>query len=555
MHIPRIYEEIDSLRARIVKSFFSTRPYIDFIPQPSQGAVGELNEEKAQVASAVVDMQLNRNKITAKFYDFVTSVLIFPAGVLGVGWRYEKKKAKRRLPFYYQTESGFAGVMLALQEVEVTEWDDNEIVNVDYFDFWPDPRGTDLDSCRFVFQREWSTKEQIESKLELLKETGSGEVWAPDFESLRGAGGGLEEGRWQRLSAVGIAPETGFSAGSEDMYELLHYWTDDEHAIIINRTDCIYFGENPYWRHGKKPFVVASYEPLPNEFYGMSAVQIIEYLQHELNTLRNQRIDNISFVLNRMLKVRRSADISPEELVSRPHGIIYVDSPDDVMEFPVSDITASSYNDERVIKEDMENVLGVPAVVRGANSTKQETATEVVTKTSNAGIRFDVKIMLFETLGIKRLAYLMDCNNQQFIDSTRLIKLFGVEGPAAWREVRPEELVGEYDYRPAGANVDPAANKEVRRQQLNQLMQTVLSSGNPYVDVYELTKVWLESYDIRGVEKLLVSKDELAVQQAVSQQVVSQQQLQTVPVLTQQQAGEGGIDALLKTIYGGGAGG
>ncbi len=555
LHIPRTYEEIDTLRARLVKSFFSTRPYIDFIPQPTQAVPTAADEEKAKVAAALVDMQLERNQIAVKFYNFITSVLVFPAGILGVGWRYERKKVKRRLPVVvFGADGASLGIALSLQEVEVTEWDDNEIVNVDYFDFWPDPRGVDIDSCRFVFQREWATREQVEAKLELLRELGAGTVWMPDFEALKGAGGGLEEGRWERLSAVGIAPETGPGAeeGAE-LYELLHYWTDEEHAIIVNRTECVYYGDNPYWRHGKKPFVVASFEPLPGEFYGMSAVQVIEHLQHELNTLRNQRIDNVSLVLNRMWKVRRSADIAEEELISRPHGVIYVDAPDDVTDFSMPDVTASSYNEERVVKEDMENALGVPAVVRGVNPARRETATEVVTKTSNAGIRFDVKIMLFEALGIKRLAYLMDCNNQQFVDTPRLVRLFGVEGPEAWREVRPEELIGEFDYRPAGANVDPAANKEVRRAQLNELMATVLKTQNPYVNIYELTKLWLESYDIRNVEKLLVSPEEQAVQ------------VQPMPAGVPVQGGPPGpgavpttpvdIEALVKMAQGGGRGG
>ena len=108
------------------------------------------DEEKAKVAAALVDMQLERNGITTKFYNFITSVLVFPAGILGVGWRYERKKVKCRLPVVVFGADGAAlGVGLSVQEVEVTEWDDNEIVNVDYFDFvsiplWCDWNATSL---------------------------------------------------------------------------------------------------------------------------------------------------------------------------------------------------------------------------------------------------------------------------------------------------------------------------------------------------------------------------------------------------------------------------
>ena len=34
LHIPRTYEEIDTLRSRFLKAIFASRPYIDFLPRP-----------------------------------------------------------------------------------------------------------------------------------------------------------------------------------------------------------------------------------------------------------------------------------------------------------------------------------------------------------------------------------------------------------------------------------------------------------------------------------------------------------------------------------------
>jgi len=551
LHIPRTYEIVDAIRARIVRSFFANRPYLDFLPLPRQGGTVEellLRAEKAKIAAALVDEQLDRNQIVKKFYDFVTSVCVFPAGIMSVGWRFDQRLVKRKVEVPVYQLDAFGNPMLdeagqpiiervetQIVEVPYTVWDDNEIKNVDFFDFWPDPRGQDIDSCRFVFQREWLNEEQIQDKLAVLHEAGIGTVFPLNWEEVRSTGA-PEEGRYERLTAVGITPETSEGFWSPDderglrkgkLYEVLHYWEDDRHAILINRKFLAYEGDNPYWRHQKKPFVVASFEPLPNEFYGMSVVQIIYHLQEELNTARNQRIDAVSMVLNRMWKVRRSADIDESELVSRNHGIIHVDDPDDVTWFEFSEIPHSSYTDEQIIKIDMENAVGTPSIVRGVDPVRQETATEIVTKSSNAGIRFDVKIMLFEALGIKRLAMLMDLNNQQFIDTERLVRVFGEEAGFQWVTVAPHELVGEWDYRPSGANVDPGANKELRREQLNQVMAAVLASGNPYIDKYELTKMWLESYDIRNVEKLLLPREVVEQQMALQQQ---QQMLQELLV-------------------------
>ena len=533
LHIPRTYEEIDTLRARFIKALFSSRPYIDFLPRPREASPELLPEleAKAKIAGAIVDDQLAA--AVPAFYDFITCFLVYPAAVASVGWRYETRTVKTKQPKVIQPSwmehvmANIRGMQaqptITVEEVEQEAvYDDNDIQPVDYFDFWPDPRGRDLDSCRFVFHREWCTEKELRMKLDLLRQAGGGQVYEPDsWDVLSISGAGLQDGREDRLAVIGLGSDGSQGYWKEPrkgyLMEVLHYWEDDRHALLVNRHDTLYDGKNPYHRHGKKPFIATSFDPLPGEFYGLSAVQLIEHLQAELNTSRNQRVDNISMVLNRMWKVRRNSDVDENELVSRPHGVIYVDAQDDVDMVAAPDIPGSSFNDEQILKQDMENVLGVPAVVRGAESAKQ-TATEVVTKNTSAGFRFDTKVMLYETLCLKRMAYLMDCNNQQFIDQARLVRIYGQLG-MEWQRVEPHEVVGEHDYAPAGSSVDPMANKEIRRQQLNELLNIVSSRPEiaQYVKVPELIRMLLQSYDIRVGDKLLLSPEELAAQQQAAQ--------------------------------------
>lgn len=550
LHIPRVYEICDTLRARIVKSFLSARPYFEFSPAPPRNGQVDmkmLNEKKGDLAAALVDQQLVLNNFTYKFYNYITSMLIFPLAIMGVGWRYEERIVKRRVPKivgYFNTPYGpQPNIQLVLEESPEPVWDDNEIVNVDFFDFWVDPRRADIDSARFVFHRDWMTQEELQNYLEVLRGRESGEVFDLRWDELRNAGSNLSEGRWDRLSAVGFVPETDTGFWNEDdheearkgnLFEVLHYWENNRHSVLVNRIALAYDGENPYWRHGKKPFVTTCYEPLPGEIYGMSAVQVIEHLQHELNTQRNQRLDNVSLILNRMWKVRRSADIQEQELVSRPHGIIHVDNPDDVTEFVMQNVASSSYQDEMLTKTDMENAIGTPAVVRGANPERKETATEIITKNSNASIRFDVKIMLFEATGLSRLVNLMDMNNQQFIDMERPIKLYGQDDANQWAVVQPGELIGEWDYSPSAANVDPAANKEVRREQLSQVLAFAVQSNDPHFKRAEIYKAWLQAFDFKNPERFLYTDEEvMAMQQAVIAQMQRQQQM----AMAQQGAG------------------
>lgn len=549
LHIPMAYEAIDTLRGRIHQAFCRTRPYVDFVAVPSAAHLSymadpqqvQMAEEQAKLAAALVDNQLEKNNWEAVLYDYLTSLLIFPAAILSVGWRFDQKRVRRRVPRVAGLDLTPLGevvprIVYDLVETLETAWDDNEVTNVDFSNFWIDPRGTNIDNARFCFQREWMTRDDLENLQQVLAASQSGDVFQLDYEALGKVGDSYaHEGPWTRMAEVGISADTGSGNWPEDhrrgdLYEVLHYWEDERHAIIVNRAQLAFDGMNPYWRHSKKPFVFQSWEPLPNEPYGLSAMDILRHLQEELNTTRNQRIDNVSMVLNRMWKVRRGADIDDSELVSRPHGIIRVDRMEDVEPLLMPDVTASSYQEERTLRQDMENALGVPGLIRGVHDQQRQTATEATIRNTSAGIRFDVKIILFDTLGLKRMAELMDLNNQQFITMPRAIKVFGADEAMSWKMITPDQIIGEHEYRPGSSAVDPTTNKEVRRQQLTQALAIVLQTNLPYVDKYELVKAWLETFDIRNVERLLIPKDVLLQQLMAVQQMQGQSRPAAAPM-------------------------
>lgn len=529
LHIPKTYEAIDTIRSRLVKAFFGARPYIDFMPLPIYGSRDQMEkaEKRAEVSSALVDEQLAKNNIVSIYYDYTTGYLVFPAGIMSVGWRYEKKLMRKPIPVptIVQTPQGpMVQIQNQHQESINTVWDDNEINNVDFFDFWVDPRGTNLDTARFVFHREWLTEQQLIHRLRWLSQLPEGKIFEPDFKKLRNAGSALRQGSWERQSEVGIHPEERDIMGrkredddtSKTLYEVLNYWEDDRRQLLVNRAEVLWDGPSPYWRHMKKPFVMESFDPIPNELYGFSAVSIIEDLQKELNTQHNQRLDNVSFILNKMWKVRAGSDVDESQLVSRAGGVIYLNDMGDVEELRTTDVASSAYAETGQTERQLENSLAVPPVIRGVEGGKTETATEASLKSSNASIRYDVRILLFENQGMKRLAHLMDMNNQQFINQSRVIRC-GPEESMVWRQITPGDLIGEYDYRPAGTSVDPAANKEIRRQQMSQMLGFLIETGNPYVDIYELTKSWLESFDMRNVQKFLIPREVIEQQQQMQE--------------------------------------
>jgi hypothetical protein len=280
--------------------------------------------------------------------------------------------------------------------------------------------------------------------------------------------------------------------------------------------------------------MMQSYEQLPGEVYGRSLAFFENYLQEELNTIVNQRIDNISMIINCMWMKKRGALIDESQLVSRPGGVVDVDSMDDIHQLIFNDVTAPAWAHQQDIVRQMEDTVGSPAIVQGIDSGNSQTATEITSQNSNASIRFDVKVIV-DSDGWKRLFSMMDMNNQQFITEERMVKIFGQQGAKdEWRKIGPLDLIGfERDYQMSNARVDPAANKEVRRQQLWEAIAQGKQVGLN-LDFDGLEFEWLKTFDFANPEKYRLEPEQIQeqmipaiqAQQAQAQQTQQAQQAQ-----------------------------
>lgn len=518
LHIPKTYQILDTIRARYLSSFFNKRPYIEFKPMPTAGDIRNImtNEDKAKVAASFVDEQLEKNNIKSTMFDFVTSMLIFPAAFLSIGWRYEETDIKQKTKVPVRDQYGSFTGQWAWDIVESTEvtWDDNEVNNVDFFDFWGDPDNTTIKDARGVFHREWSTVEDTKKQLDLLARVGDGIVYDVDLDKIANDKSYLDKGRYKRLSAVGITnsghdpfSDNNIGMGNKRELELLHYWENDRHIIYVNRSEAIYDGANPYWRHRSKPFVKASYDQLPNEFYGLSAAQIIEHLQEEINTLHNQKMDNVSFSINNMWKRLRGSDIDDADLVSKPNGVVDVDDMESLKLLEKGGIPQSVFMSENFLNMNIIEALGTPANVRGVESEGEQTATEASITAQAAQTRFGVKIEIFKEIVIKEMARKMDLNNQQFICDRRAARI-DPEDRNSWQAFDPDYLIGEFDYSPAVSATDKAANKELRREQLTEMLGFLMNAQIPFVNYKLLIEDWLEEFDVTNAKKYMIPEEQ-----------------------------------------------
>lgn len=112
--------------------------------------------------------------------------------------------------------------------------------------------------------------------------------------------------------------------------------------------------------HGVRPYVMGfanleTHTPLPS-----SVSELGKGLQDEANEIVNQRLDNVKFVLNKGYRVKRGKNVDIAALVrNAPGKIVMVDDPaNDIVEENWQDVTASSYEEQNRINQDMDELLG-----------------------------------------------------------------------------------------------------------------------------------------------------------------------------------------------------
>jgi len=112
--------------------------------------------------------------------------------------------------------------------------------------------------------------------------------------------------------------------------------------------------------HGVRPYVMGralleTHKPIPN-----SLPTLLKGLQEEANDVRNQRSDNVKFVLNKAYLVKRGKNVDLASLVRNvPGRITLVDDPEnDVHEMNWQDVTQSAYLEQDRIDGDFNDIAG-----------------------------------------------------------------------------------------------------------------------------------------------------------------------------------------------------
>jgi hypothetical protein len=484
--IPYSFSTIETVAPRMV----ANRPQIDIMPREE----GDI--EYAKIQEKLIDFQWEKMEMDELLPDVVKQALIYGTSILKVYWKREEREVSKKV--LIDDNNPDLGIIEDLDNRVV--YDGPEVELVDMYDFFWDPRGTTIEDCRWVAHRMYRTIEHLE---ELQKEG----VYK-NIKHLKGTTATFDDDeKSERYSTLGVSIPTEMEhmEADKNLVELIEYWDDENVVTVANRKYVIREEKNPY-NHAMKPFVKVVDQSVPKEFLGIGELEPIETLQYELNDRRNQRMDNVTLTLNRMWKIKNGANVDENELVSDAGGVVHTDDMNGVDILAMPDVTASSYQEETLIKGDIQQTTGVSDFTRGVGSDAlaNDTATGISLIQEAGNARFRQKIRNLEN-ALETLGSMIVDLNAQFIDEEKVLRISGDSG-ISWMEIKPEDMRSDFDVMVQSGSTLPS-NEAVEKKQVMELYQ--IFAGDPEVNQTELKRRVLEAFGVKNLDKLLPPAQEV----------------------------------------------
>ena len=436
LFIPYTFQIIETIMPRMV----SQKPKMLVIPREE----GDI--ESAPQVEKVVDWQWSLMDMQNKLKDWVKVMLIYGVGVVKLYWDYvEGEKDQPNV----------------------------DVINI--FDFYIDPKAKSIEEADFVAY-------ECERDLEDLKKN-------KNYSNLDGLQASSKNEDFQNRLLGSVSRSPSKKSDDRNKIKLVEYYgkyaenknkpeedylivvANDERIIRMDRLEEIY--------PCGKPFVELPDINIPNEFWAIGEVEPVFALQSELNTMRNQRMDNRNLIINQMWLYNRNAGVDENDLVSRPGGTIGCDDINSVKPMPIQDTTSISVQEESIVKNDMDRTSGVMPQMMGqlqataGDDLQQYNTTKggFLSAVEMAGTRMQYKLENIEQ-AIKRLGEKILTLNAKYLDKDVKIRVLGEQG-AEFEVISAEDVAKKYDFDVQAGSTQPL-NKSAKRNEAMALLQTVM---------------------------------------------------------------------------------
>ena len=485
LFIPYSFTAVETVIPRIVEAVFSSDPIVAVKPTVD----GDI--ENAKTNETLINWQLKRMDLFESLVILSKMCLVYGTCIAKVDWKRKIRHKYRINPLYdvygYPVYDENQKIKTEKEEYDVVVYDDPYIYPIDIYRFFMQPGALSIEDSEYCISITETTMEDLErqEKDGIYK----------NINKVKEVKGTIQFDKGNdRYTNVGLTNPKSTVDTYSNKVTLYEYWEDNRIIVIAEGKIVIRNEENPYW-HCRKPYVSAKICPVENEFYGIGLMEMVESLQAELNDVRNQRLDNVHLAMNKMYIVAKDGDVDIKKLINEPGGIIEANYVEAVKWIEQQDITASAYNEAKVITDDIQNVHGIYDYSKGDSPNQRETATGILSLQEAANVRFKLMIMVMLKSLLNPSVDLMNDLNQQFISDEKVMLLTDKKFV---RIENIDQVSGRYDYEPVGAALE-GLSKYARTQQIINARQII--GNNPGLNLNRIDTEILRLMNVSNPEQ------------------------------------------------------
>lgn len=451
------YEIVETINAYLQTAFFPSSEWFDVVPSEDP----EL-EDVAKLTRRFVSKKLREAQFKSYWELYTRQLLITGFSVLALPWETRLVKRKRRVEV--KTDSG---IEYPAVEVEEPEYDNVAFEVLDSFDCFLDPIATDLNHANFI-RRIRQDKATIMRKIALGEYDKLDPKEVASYQHIPGS-------RKQQVSRF-----LGMEYYPDQEVEVLEFWGDltvEDHTyhdvvVTVVGNALARVEPNPYW--GGKPFVIGNAIPVPGRPYGMSPLEPVLGMIHELNILTNQRLDNLELIVDQMWGYIPDGVTDPAALNTEPGKIIPMAEAGNV--FPIERMGQGlliTYDETNLLEQNIDKTVGVGAYIGTQQGRKGErvTASEIQAVRDAGGNRLSSIHGHVEQTQMEMLLHKVIASCRQYVTYDEVLRYQGKAGEQIYAQIGPRELMYDYDIMPVGAEY--VANKERQLQQVISFIELV----------------------------------------------------------------------------------
>lgn len=431
---PVLYEAVEAIHANLLNALFPANERFFTVSGKT-----EADHQNAELIESFLQNKLEDANFLEKYALFLKQAVIVGNTVAAAPWRKTLQMCRVEQPVT------LFGVTVGYQKelVEEVVYNGPEFEVIDMFDFMIDPDASSFQRAKVIHK--------VERRLRDIK---NNPVYQ-NTEQLQPLADGYgldanDANKQSKRRAFGLdEPQPTGNDQKADQVKLLEAWGDfiiDDQVysnyvcVIANEKTVIRFEPNPY-DCGQKPFIFTNFIPVPNEIYGIGAIEKSLGLQHVINTLTNQKLDVINLSINNPFTYLINDDVfDPDTLITRPGALIPVKSHDTLQPIQYLNNFTVAFTEIADLKSEIQEATGAFKYFTGGDPTQNRTATEVSALVSGGTQKFSSFLSHLEKTSLEPyLRFVFDCA-RQFISAPETLRISGQNGSVQFCKMIPAIL-------------------------------------------------------------------------------------------------------------------